>query len=136
MLHPVDLQLMLIKFFVFATVGVVGTAAHYLVLYQLVESYSINPVTASAYGAIAGLIVNYLLNYILTFKSQQSHFKAFPKFALIAGIGFSLNFGLMTLLTPHFYYLYAQIITTLLVLIWNFLGNSLWTFKAGKHGKS
>ena len=136
MLPPVGLPSMLIKFFVFATVGVVGTAAHYLVLYQLVESYGIDPVTASGCGAIAGLIVNYLLNYILTFKSQQSHLKAFPKFALIAGIGFSLNLGLMTLLTPHFYYLYAQIVTTLLVLIWNFLGNSLWTFRAGKHGKS
>ena len=135
MLPPVGLPSMLIKFFVFATVGVVGTAAHYLVLYQLVESYGIDPVTASGCGAIAGLIVNYLLNYILTFKSQQSHFKAFPKFAVIAGIGFSLNLGLMTLLTPHLYYLYAQIVTTLLVLIWNFLGNSLWTFRAGKHGK-
>ncbi len=126
---------MLIKFIVFATVGVVGTTAHYLVLYQLVESYGIDPVTASACGAIAGMCVNYLLNYILTFRSQQSHLKAFPKFAVIAGIGFSLNFGLMTVLTPQLYYLYAQIMTTLIVLVWNFLGNSLWTFKAGNNGK-
>jgi putative flippase GtrA len=127
---------MLIKFIVFATVGVIGTTAHYLVLYQLVESYGIDPVTASAGGAVAGLLVNYLLNYILTFKSQQSHWKAFPKFAVIAGIGFALNFGLMTVLTPQFYYLYAQIATTLIVLVWNFLGNTLWTFRAGKHGKA
>jgi putative flippase GtrA len=127
---------MLIKFIVFASVGVVGTAAHYLVLYQLVESYHLDPVTASGCGAIAGMCVNYLLNYILTFKSQQSHLKAFPKFAVIAGIGFSLNLGLMILLTPILYYLYAQIVTTLIVLVWNFLGNSLWTFRAGKHGKS
>ncbi len=130
---PVDSIVMLIKFIVFASVGVVGTLAHYLVLYQLVESYGIDPVTASGCGAITGLFVNYLLNYILTFKSQQSHIKAFPKFAVIAGIGFSLNLGLMAALTPHFYYLYAQIVTTLLVLLWNFLGNSLWTFKAEKH---
>jgi putative flippase GtrA len=123
-------SIMLIKFFTFALVGVVGTAAHYLLLYQLVESYALDPVTASGCGAIAGLIVNYLLNYILTFKSQQSHLQAFPKFAVIAGIGFSLNMAFMTLLTPYLYYLYAQIITTLLVLIWNFLGNSLWTFRS------
>ena len=122
-------SIMLIKFFCFALVGVVGTAAHYLLLYQLVESYAVLPVTASGCGAIAGLIVNYLLNYILTFKSQQSHLRAFPKFAVIAGIGFSLNMVFMTLLTPLFYYLYAQIMTTLLVLVWNFLGNSLWTFR-------
>ena len=46
---------MFIKFIVFALVGLVGTAAHYLLLYQLVESYAINAVTASSYGAIAGM---------------------------------------------------------------------------------
>ena len=120
---------MLIKFITFASVGLIGTAAHYLTLYRLVESYGVNAVHASAYGAVAGLIVNYFLNYILTFRSQQSHWQAFPKFATIASIGFALNFGLMTVLTPYFYYLYAQLITTALVLVWNFLGNSLWTFK-------
>jgi len=52
-------QIMLIKFIVFALVGVVGTTAHYLLLYQLVESYALNAVTASSYGAIAGMCVNY-----------------------------------------------------------------------------
>jgi len=120
---------MWIKFILFAAVGVVGTSAHYLLLYQLVESYAVNVVIASCYGAVAGMCVNYGLNYILTFNSQQSHLRAFPKFAAIASIGFGLNMGLMTLLTAQLYYLYAQILTTLLVLIWNFLGNSLWTFK-------
>ncbi|MSP28137.1 MAG: hypothetical protein EXR80_06890 [Methylococcales bacterium] len=58
---------------------------------------------------------NYGLNYILTFKSQQSHLRAFPQFAVIASIGFGLNMGLMTLLTAQLYYLYAQILTTALV---------------------
>jgi putative flippase GtrA len=120
---------MLIKFIIFASVGVIGTSAHYLLLYQLVESYAVNAVTASGYGAVAGMCVNYGLNYVLTFNSQQSHLRTFPKFAVIAGIGFGMNMGLMTLLTAQFYYLYAQILTTVLVLIWNFLGNSLWTFK-------
>jgi 4-amino-4-deoxy-L-arabinose transferase-like glycosyltransferase len=39
------------------------------------------------------------------------------------------NLALMALLTPHFYYLYAQVLTTLLVLIWNFFANTFWTFK-------
>jgi putative flippase GtrA len=120
---------MWIKFILFALVGVVGTSAHYLLLYQLVESYAVNAVIASGYGAVAGLIVNYGLNYLITFNSQQSHLRTFPKFAVIASIGFGFNMGLMTLLIAQFYYLYAQILTTLLVLIWNFLGNSLWTFK-------
>ena len=120
---------MIAKFIAFALVGVVGTLAHYLTLYLLVESYAFSPVKGSGCGALVGLVVNYLLNYALTFKSQQSHQKTFPKFALIAGIGFSLNQGLMAILTPQIYYLYAQLITTALVLVWNFLGNSLWTFQ-------
>ncbi|MGZ8184166.1 MAG: GtrA family protein [Methylobacter sp.] len=120
---------MLVKFMAFALVGVIGTLAHYSLLYALVEFRSFNPVWASGWGALAGLIVNYLLNYSLTFKSRQSHVQTFPKFALIASLGLCLNLALMALLTHHLYYLYAQVVTTAVVLIWNFLANSFWTFQ-------
>ncbi len=120
---------MLIKFTAFALVGAIGTLAHYSILYALVEFYKINPIWGSGYGALAGLIINYVLNYSLTFKSRQSHTQTLPKFALIASIGFCLNIVLMALLTPHLYYLYAQVLTTGVVLIWNFLANSFWTFQ-------
>ncbi len=120
---------MIVKFISFSLVGVIGTLAHYSILYALVELYAFDPVSASGWGALAGLIINYLLNYSLTFKSQQSHAQTFPKFALIASLGLCLNLALMALLTPHLYYLFAQIVTTALVLIWNFLANSFWTFQ-------
>jgi putative flippase GtrA len=120
---------MLIHFIAFALVGVIGTAAHYSVLYVLVEYYAISPVMASGWGALAGLFINYVLNYRLTFKSTQSHRQTFPKFAAIALLGLAVNLVLMSLLTPRFYYLLAQIITTLVVLIWNFLANRFWTFQ-------
>lgn len=120
---------MIVKFMTFALVGAMGTLAHYSILYALVEAYNVNPIWGSGYGAFAGLIINYVLNYSLTFKSRQSHKQTLPKFALIALLGFCLNIVLMTLLTPHLYYLYAQILTTGVVLIWNFLANSLWTFQ-------
>ncbi len=123
---------MFVKFVSFALVGTLGTLAHYSVLYVLVESQGYNPVTASGCGAIAGLIVNYVLNFKLTFNSSQSHVKTFPKFALIACIGMGFNQALMAILTQQFYYLYAQILTTLLVLLWNFLANILWTFNMDK----
>ena len=123
---------MFVKFVSFALVGTLGTLVHYSVLYVLVESQGYNPVTASGCGAMAGLIVNYVLNFKLTFNSSQSHVKTFPKFALIALIGMGFNQALMAALTPHFYYFYAQILTTLVVLIWNFLANILWTFKMDK----
>jgi len=125
-----------LKFFSFALIGTLGTFAHYLVLYVLVESQGFDPVTASACGAVAGLLVNYVLNFKWTFNSSQSHVQAFPKFALIAVCGMGFNWLLMKFLTERFYYLYAQVLTTLLVLIWNFFANALWTFKMDKTANS
>jgi len=120
---------MIAKFLAFSTVGVIGTLAHYSILYTLVEYFNFNPVWASGLGALAGLFINYVLNYSLTFKSRQAHTQTFPKFALIASLGMGLNLALMALLYPHLYYLYAQVLTTLVVLIWNFFANSFWTFQ-------
>ena len=120
----------------FALVGVAGTLAHYSILYGLVEFYNFNPVVASGWGALAGLVVNYVLNYKLTFNSQQSHRQTFPKFALIASLGFALNLAMMAMLTQHLYYFYAQIVTTGVVLIWNFFANSLWTFQMDISGNT
>ena len=127
---------MIVNFLAFSLVGVIGTLAHYSILYALVEFFGFNPVWASGCGALAGLIVNYILNYSLTFKSQQSHVQTFPKFALIASFGFCLNLALMALLTPHLYYLYAQVLTTGVVLIWNFFANSFWTFQTDIPGNT
>jgi 4-amino-4-deoxy-L-arabinose transferase-like glycosyltransferase len=123
---------LLIKFISFALVGVLGTLAHYAVLYALVEWQGYTPIIATAYGALVGLLVNYILNFKLTFNSGQRHAQTFPKFALIACCGMGFNLLFMTVLTPHFYYLYAQVLTTILVLIWNFFANFLWTFKMDK----
>jgi putative flippase GtrA len=117
------------KFIVFSAVGVIGTLGHYSILYALVEYYGSNPVWASGWGALAGLIINYVLNYSLTFKSQRSHAKTFPKFALIASLGLCLNIALMVLLTQYLYYLYAQVVTTAVILVWSFIANSYWTFQ-------
>ncbi len=120
---------MLANFIAFALVGVIGTAAQYSVLYLLVEYNAFNPVWASGYGALLGLLINYLLNYKLTFNSAQSHLQTFPKFAAIALLGLGLNLALMSAFTQHFYYLLAQVITTGVVLIWNFFANRFWTFQ-------
>ncbi len=118
------------QFGTFAMVGLVGTAAHYSLLYALVEWVRVDPVIASGWGALAGLIVNYYLNHGFTFKSELSHWHAFPKFALIAGLGLSLNIVLMAWLVDgmKIYYMFAQIVVTGIVLVWNFIGNRLWTF--------
>jgi len=118
------------QFVRFAGVGVVGTGAHYATLIALVQALAVNAVLASSLGAIVGALVNYFLNYRYTFRSSKRHHEAMSKFFVIAGVGFALNGAIMALLTQLLvlHYLLSQVISTGLVLGWNFAGNRLWTF--------
>ncbi len=115
----------------FTLVGGIGTAAHYAVLILLVSGLGINPVIGSTAGFLVGMIVNYSLNRRFTFASQRSHGQAFWRFGTVAFIGIVINTTIMTLLTLDltFHYLVAQVIATILTLLWNFLGSRYWVFK-------
>lgn len=119
-----------VRFVKFASVGVVATASHYVVLLVLVNLFAMNAVVASSIGYIVGGVVNYVLNYQHTFQSSEPHAIAAPKFFTIAIIGFFINGSVMSfaLNSLEFHYLVSQVVATLTVLIWNFLGNSYWTF--------
>jgi len=116
----------------FAGVGAIGTAAQYLVLVLLVEGLAVNPVLASTLGFGLGAIVNYLLNYHYTFRSDKSHLEAAGKFFSVALVGALTNSLLMYLGTDWLglNYLLAQVLATGVVLIQNFLLNRYWTFAA------
>ncbi|OYY94857.1 MAG: hypothetical protein B7Y41_04685 [Hydrogenophilales bacterium 28-61-23] len=119
-----------LQFMQFAGVGVIGTAAHYLLLVMLVEIFGAGVVAASTAGAALGAVVNYFLNRRYTFRSEKRHVEALTKFMLIASIGLVLNSSFMILLVEilSVYYLLSQMLSTGLVLIWNFTGNRFWTF--------
>ncbi|MEW6570100.1 MAG: GtrA family protein [Nitrospirota bacterium] len=124
----------IVQFFTFAGVGVVGTAAHYAVLFLLVEIAEIRPVIASGFGFVTGAIVNYYLNYHITFRSNKRHYEAALKFFLVALCGLLLNTFIMFFTTELLYmnYLVAQVLATGLVLLWNFTCNRLWSFREVK----
>jgi putative flippase GtrA len=119
------------QFLQFASVGIVGTFVHYATLTALVEFFHAGPVVSSGIGAVFGAITNYFLNYYYTFKSNEHHHHALPKFLLIAGIGLILNSAVMGFCTAFlfFHYLVAQLLATGLVLIWTFSANRIWTFR-------
>lgn len=124
--HP-----LLKQFLSFALVGLVGTAAQFMVLYGLVSQAAVNPVAASTLGFVIGALVNYWLNYRLTFRSTKKHHDALPRFMTVAGGGCLLNGALMAMLLSRIpvHYLLAQVVVTGLVLLWNFLANRFWTFR-------
>jgi len=119
-----------IQFVRFAAVGVIGTIGHYAVLVALVHLIGVHPVIASAAGSVVGALLNYALNYKFTFKSNERHTVALPKFFIIMSIGFTLNLAIMYVGVSlwEIYYLLVQVVATGIVLMWNFLGNRFWTF--------
>lgn len=123
------------QFICFTGVGAVGTAAQYISLIVLVEIAKSNAVVASSIGFVLGAIVNYYLNYRYTFRSQKAHWEALSKFFIVAMAGIMLNTVVMAYLTTvvNLHYLIAQITATGTVLIWNFIGNRMWTFREKSH---
>ncbi len=119
-----------LQFARYAIVGVCATATQYTILILLVELFSTEAVIASTAGCIVGSVVSYFMNHRFTFKSEKRHREALWRFYSIVLVGTVLNAGLMYfgIKTLHLQYIVAQVITTGLVLIWNFSANRSWTF--------
>ena len=123
------------QFIRFTAVGAVGTLFHYGVLICLVRFLELRPVLGSATGFAVGAFVNYRLNYAITFRSTRGHRAAMPRFYLVALVGLGINTAVMYLLNEllMLHYLVSQVIATGVVLVSNFAGNKLWTFKEADH---
>lgn len=121
---------MLRQFFRYAAAGAIGTAVQYAMLIGLVEGSHMHAVAASTLGAVAGALVNYVINHRYTFASGVPHARALPRFAATAVAALVLNAVVVALLVDvaatHF--LVAQVAATAAVLAFTFLGNRRWTF--------
>ena len=120
----------------FAGAGFAATALHYALLIGLVQSGALSPVPATLCGYLGGGIVSYTLNRRHTFRSDRPHHEAVWRFAAVALVGFLITWAVMHLLVERLAlpYLPAQILTTGLVLFWNFTAHKLWTFGGGWTG--
>ena len=118
------------QFLSFAGIGVIGTAGHYAALLMLVEIFNISPVYSTTFGFIFGALINYILNYKITFSSEKNHSEALTKFFIIAVIGAAMNTLIMQFGISHssMNYLIIQIIATIIILFWNFVMSKFWVF--------
>ena len=119
------------EFIVFSFVGVIATSVQYITLFLLVELLHAQPVFSSSIGFVFGGIVSYFLNRKVTFRSDKKHHIAIIQFLCVASVAFWLNGILMAIGIHrlHLNYVVTQVITTGLVLFWNFLANRFWTFR-------
>lgn len=129
----------------YAIVGALGTAVDLGMLYLLTEWSGIDPQNSGWFpifvtaAFVAAVIHNYTLNRVWTFQSKDKQVSAqFFRFVIVSIGGFALTQALMWLLVPVFGvgYLLAKALTSLLVLIWNFGLNKMWTFRQQYKGYS
>jgi putative flippase GtrA len=116
----------------FVAAGGVCTLLQYLVLVLGVELGIANAMLASGAGYVASSVLNYALNRRYTFGGAAPHQAAATRFIVVTASGLALNLAGMRLLHAglHWHYLYAQMLVTLLVLLWNFAWHRHWTFAA------
>lgn len=118
------------QFSAFVVVGLIAAVAHYGALIGLVEARLLGPVPATLLGFLAGATVSYLLNRRFSFVSDRPHREALWRFGVVSSVGFVVTGVMMAALTGliGMPYLPAQVVTTGIVLFWNFLANRAWTF--------
>ncbi len=119
-------------FFKYAIVGCLGTAIDLGSLYVFVDILHIHLLVSTALSFILAVINNFTLNKYWTFQNQNSNIrKQFIKFLIVSVTGLLLTEICMAFFVYglHIWYMVSKLMTSGLVLLWNFLANKYWTFK-------
>jgi len=121
---------MTLQFLRYGAAGAVGTAFHYATLIALVQLARVPVVVASTAGAIAGAVVNYLVNHRWTFTRTRNHAQSVPRFAAVALAGLVTNATVIAVLmnAASAHYLVVQFTATGVVLVAGYFANRAWTF--------
>ncbi len=114
----------------FSLVGILATFVYYLVLWSMVELINIPVLVASSVAFILVTVENYLLHHKWTFRSTNAHSNAFPRFVLMSGGGFTINWFVMFAGTEFWAinYLLVQAVAIVMVIAWNFVLSHFWIF--------
>lgn len=122
------------QFVRFAIVGVINTGVDYVtyfLLTRLVDYFDEHKVYATSIAFILAATNSYFMNKIWTFRDKSRQVgEQYLKFFAVSLVGFGLNALIFYfLLRLGLYDILAKVLTTGVVLFWNFLANKLWTFK-------
>lgn len=119
-------------FFKYGVVGITGTIIDVGTLYVFVDFIHIPVLIATAMSFVLAVINNFVLNKYWTFQNKSSNIKKqFIKFFIVSIIGLFLTEICMALFVYvlAIWYLASKLLTSAIVMLWNFLGNKYWTFK-------
>ena len=110
--------------------GAAALVTHIATLYLLVEFHDVFKPLASSIGFCAAVPVNYILQYKFVFDSERPHLDAFARYLMVTLTAFGLNLLIFWTLIAVFdrHYLLMQGMTTMIVVITNFMVNRGYTF--------
>ena len=113
-----------IQLFRYSFVGGFAFLVDYGLLVLLTEVFGLHYLVSATISFLAGLVVNYLLSTSWIFRKSTftNKWTEFTIFAIIGIVGLLLNNLLLYLFTDlaHIHYMVSKLITTALVMIWNF----------------
>lgn len=133
----------LAKYLKFAIIGGVGTIINLAIFWTSVEAFHVHYLWAVALAFVVADTNNFIWNRLWTFKSKRALAPQYVQFLVVSVDGLMLNEILMKSIVEDFmpsigigedkaslYLVAAQILSIFLVSMFNFVVNSLWTFRA------
>ena len=115
----------------FLAVGATATAIQYAVLASLVELARAPETPASIIAYMIGSVTTYTLNRLYTFDIKVPFFKGLAKSLPLYGIGLLLNTAIFKgLLLFGVFYMFAQVVATGIVTIYNYTVSRFVVFRA------
>ncbi len=123
----------LLQFFRYAFVGAIASVADWATLFILTE-LGVYYILSSVLAFVVGLVINFALSKAFVFNSMTARTNVWSEFlgyAAIGGIGLGMTVLLMYVLTEkvQLYYMVSKIISTVIVLIWNYLARKIFIYK-------
>ncbi len=115
----------------YGTVGAIGTAVDFTILYALVDFVHAPLWVGVFVGFVSAATSNFFLNKHWTYRNKsEKHVYQYGIFMVISIIGLSLTSFLMWLFTYKllFWYMTAKVISSAIVLVFNYTSNTLITF--------
>jgi Predicted membrane protein len=113
-----------IQMFRYMLVGGTAFCVDFLLLFLCTDVLGLHYLISAGIGFICGMVVNYILSVHWVFNQRRFNNRVSELFIfmVIGGIGLVLTSLLMWVFTDkvHLHYLLSKIITTVIVLFWNF----------------
>ena len=111
-----------VQFAAFLAAGGLATATHWALMASLI-AVTVQPVTATAAGSVAGAVANYGLQRRLAFRNARGHGRTLWRYLGSCVFAWFANFALFTLLNHgmNLPVIAAQATTTALVAVLNFV---------------